>query len=96
MRLVTAVTTSSTTELFPAKKSALRNRFFVRAAISYRQRLVRVSRVGLAVDQRFLVYPDDRTFSVPVGHVSRGPRAAIGILQAKFVQRVVSSRMPAL
>jgi len=37
-----------------------------------------VSRVGLAVDQRFLVYPDDRTFSVPVGHVSRGPRAAIG------------------
>jgi hypothetical protein len=80
MRLVTAVTTAQTTELFPAKKSALGNRIFVRAATSYRQRLVRVGRVGLAVDQRFLVYPDDRmTFSVPVGQVSRGPRAAIGI-----------------
>jgi len=79
MRLVTAVTTLiQLIELFPAKKSALRNRIVVRAATSYRQRLVRVSRVGLAVDRRFLVYPDDRTFPVPVGHVSRGPRAAIG------------------
>jgi len=50
------------------------------------------SRVGLAVDRRFL-----RTFSVPVGHVSRGQEQPLAhILQAKFVQRVVSSRMPAL
>jgi hypothetical protein len=40
---------------------------------------------------------DDRTFSVPVGHVSNGAKSSHWhILQAKFVQRVVSSRMPAL
>jgi hypothetical protein len=66
MRLVTAVTTfiQLKPNYFRPKKSALRNRIFVRAATSYRQRLVRVSRVVLAVEQRFL---------------ASGSRGAIGI-----------------
>jgi hypothetical protein len=87
MRLVTAVTTliqlKRPNYFRPTKP--LSEIELLSARQQYRQRLVRVSRVGLAVDRRFLVYPDDRTFSVPVGSQGGQEQPLAHILQAKFL-----------